>query len=430
MTPSTNDIFAEAALGIARRICRDAIWDAGRCNWITSCMDDSGAYPKTYFRSLDPEFYGGTSGIAYFLASAYSLDKSPIIRATAYGAIRQAISQATKMPRQTGLGFYTGILGIACSMIHTGTQLEDNGLIRDGISRITELMATPADQFNLDVIEGAAGAIPALLNLYGKYGIEEFITGAIDIGRHLIAIRQQEPVGSSWKTTAFATHNLTGFGHGAAGISHALFELYGFTGQEEFGRVAAEGIAYENYYFDEQAQNWPDFRTFNGKLPVEAEKNVFSCAWCHGAAGIGLARLRAFEITGNEVYREDARKAIATVLRTFNLDHTRNFSLCHGLFGNAELLLEGSRVLGDEDWKDEAGKMAMLAIRQYLDEAIPLPNGVSNNFDNPEFMTGTSGMGYFFLELSDPRRFPSVLTGFGGALKLTSPSSPPETPSR
>jgi lantibiotic modifying enzyme len=230
------------------------------------------------------------------------------------------------------------------------------------------------------------------------------------MGDYLLSVKQREKMGFSWETTPFKTNNLTGFAHGVAGISNALFELFEFSGEEKFKIVAEAGIQYENYYFDKKEQNWPDFRDFNYLRKNENEQTPCSCAWCHGAPGIGLSRLRAFEITGNELYKEDAMLAINTTIKNNAIKKSGNFSLCHGLFGNSELLIEASKTFKNNEYLKFAESIGLMGIDLYIKESIPFVKGVYNDFENPEFMTGTAGMGYFYLRLFDPEEFPCILS--------------------
>jgi lantibiotic modifying enzyme len=72
-------------------------------------------------------------------------------------------------------------------------------------------------------------------------------------------------------------------------------------------------------------------------------------AWCHGAPGIALSRLRAYEILKDNAYEAEALVAVETTrhaVESRRLSANANYSLCHGLAGNAEVLRFGSGVLG------------------------------------------------------------------------------------
>jgi lantibiotic biosynthesis protein len=82
---------------------------------------------------------------------------------------------------------------------------------------------------------------------------------------------------------------LTGLAHGGSGYAFALLELYSVAQDPVFLKTGRGAFGYEDELFDSVSGNWPDLRPFNSGN----EASRFVTAWCHGAAGIGLARLRA-----------------------------------------------------------------------------------------------------------------------------------------
>src|SRR5438270_801706 len=103
--------------------------------------------------------------------------------------------------------------------------------------------------------------------------------------------------GLGWEPP-FTSHGpLTGFSHGTAGISWALLELAAKTGEQRFQAAALSGIAYERALFSASAGNWPDLRVPD--TDANPEPGVFPVAWCHGAPGIGLARLLCRRLVDN-----------------------------------------------------------------------------------------------------------------------------------
>ena len=113
----------------------------------------------------------------------------------------------------------------------------------------------------------------------------------------------KEDTGWSWKTTE-AARNLTGFSHGAAGIGWALAELYAASREGGFRAAALEAFRYERSCWNPGKRNWPDFREDEPEYPVH---------WCHGATGIGLSRLRTWQILGDPELLAEAHSALATV---------------------------------------------------------------------------------------------------------------------
>jgi hypothetical protein len=75
-------------------------------------------------------------------------------------------------------------------------------------------------------------------------------------------------------------------------------------------------------------------------------------AWCHGAPGIGFARLRIRQLLPDDQLLPDEESilaetetAVATTARALTGTGLGNFSLCHGDGGNADMLLAAADLL-------------------------------------------------------------------------------------
>ena len=89
-----NNEFLEAANSIGADLCRDAIWDGQRCNWLGDSMEYVLGGWQIVHRSFGPDLYGGTSGVGLFLARLYQATHANIFRTTALGAVEHALSPA------------------------------------------------------------------------------------------------------------------------------------------------------------------------------------------------------------------------------------------------------------------------------------------------------------------------------------------------
>jgi type 2 lantibiotic biosynthesis protein LanM len=374
-----NSNYLDVAARIAARLCRDALWSRGRCNWTADFVDDDGVGHA----ALGPNLYAGTSGIALFLSRVASATGEGIFRLTADGALRQALE---KLPA-AGLGLYSGGLGVLYAAVEMGRDVDQDTVIRQ---------ATP-DRAELDVIGGSAGAIPALLYLRRQTNSARMLETAIEHGDLLLAEATKEDSGWSWRTIE-ATRNLTGFSHGTAGIGWALAELYAATQEGRFRRAALDAFRYERNCWNPAERNWPDFRQAETAYPVY---------WCHGAAGIGLSRLRAWQILGDEELLAEALSALATVQE--QRSSLGNSSLCHGEMGNADVLIHASQVLRDEAWLTPARVVADEGFERFERRRVPWPCGLPAANETPDLMLGLAGIGHFYLRLADPLRTPTVL---------------------
>jgi len=128
-------------------------------------------------------------------------------------------------------------------------------------------------------------------------------------------------------------------------------------------------------------------------------------AWCHGAPGIGLSRLRMLAGESAATARWEVTQAVeSTLVSGFGDNH----SLCHGDLGNLDFLLQASEALSNDRWRVDGHRM----IGRTLDdiEHNGWKCGIGKPIETPGLMTGLAGIGYGRLRLAEPRLVPSVLS--------------------
>jgi len=407
---SSRNQYLETASRIGARICRDAIWSGERCNWLGDSMEKLDGSWKVAHRALGPDFYGGTSGIALFLDRLYGFTGEQLFRETAEGAMRQARSRMQQMAPTLRRSFYLGITGIAYAFSAMGLEDEARQALRILIDE--GLPSADVGGDSLDVISGITGAIPPLLNMSVTLNSDQLLALAVHYGEELLAQAQKSDAGWSWNTMRVAAEyrleDLTGFSHGAAGIAWAFSELFEHTRDPRFRTAAQEARRYENSHFNPQFANWPDFRyRYDPDSPTK-DGPSYPISWCHGAPGIGLDRLRAYEIFGEPALKAEAETAMRTTESMLSLTKGANFSQCHGLGGNADLLIYGSVVLNDHALMTLPEYVGEQGIEQIERQDLRWPCGVTDGDETPNLMLGTAGIGYFYMRLYDPRRVPSV----------------------
>ena len=136
--------------------------------------------------------------------------------------------------------------------------------------------------------------------------------------------------------------------------------------------------------------------------------------WCNGSSGVGTALLRAHVWTGQRRYLNAAVAAARAGL----MERWRSSTVqCHGLAGDAELLLDLAAVTGDEGYRAQARRAAAsLWLRRRADGpgARGVPEDTVLVFPDDTggavsaaFGPGMAGVGSFFLRLAagGPRPF-------------------------
>ncbi len=405
--------FLQIADKVGRELCRDALWHEGHCTWLGWAMESVQYQMRPCYRSLAGDLYSGTAGIALFLAelSQFTQDRQQLRVVEA--ALRQALATAPKIDSQLQHGFYTGQVGIAYASIRAGELLKKEEFVTRGLALLANLKTLAFDHQMIDVLNGSAGAILALLHVSQRYQRPDLLELALSHGQHLLKIAVHSENGSSWHTVQMPVkQNLAGHSHGVAGIVTALLELFKVSGDQTFRAVAMEGLRYESQFFNAERGNWQDLRLMPTARATQQES--FYLGWCHGAPGIGLSRLRNAKLLPNmAAILSDVDVAIQTTAKALSQvavgSAGGNFSLCHGTAGNTELLIMAGQQLQRHELTAMAEKIGLAGYESHMVQGLPWPCGNGGAGETPNLMLGTAGIGHFYLRLYDPIAVPSVL---------------------
>jgi hypothetical protein len=411
---SSAETFLQTAHQIGQRLSQEAVWYQDRCNWMGTVPHPSAkGQPSMNYEALGPELYSGTSGVALFLAELHAATGEASARNTAIGAIKQALSRVDALPVSSRIGFYTGWMGSAFAAARMGIILNEAELFEHAVRLLQRSVREHQNEHEFDLLSGNAGAIVALMVLKDIVHDASLLDFAVRLGDELLQTADETENGCSWKSPGFATQrNLTGFSHGTAGVGYALLELFHGTGESKYRIAAERAFEYERHWFDAEAGNWLDFREGPDQRKRSRRAISFGNTWCHGAPGIALSRLRAYEILKNETYKAEAVTALQTthkIVEAWLHSDTSNYSLCHGLAGNAEVLLYGHRVLKQEqaDKRMLAIEVADAGIEMYTSRNHQWPCGAGGG-ETPSLMLGLAGIGHFYLRLHS-QEIPSIL---------------------
>jgi lantibiotic modifying enzyme len=411
--------FLAASAAIGRRLCRDAVWCEGRCNWLGWATEPHGGQWVSAYRAMSAVVYDGAAGIGLFLARLASLTRDPIIATTAEGALAQALSAIDDLRQAGDYGFYSGLAGVAHISIASGEALEREDILGRGKAAMAACAELAPHALRLDVINGSAGAIPALIDAAESFGREEFLKAAERQADHLAKIAARGEKGWSWDTLGMPGQpHLLGFAHGASGIAYALARAGRATGRRDLLDGAREALRYERAYFREAEGNWPDLRSFVPSGP--SGEPACMIAWCHGAPGVGFARLALLPLLPDEPsILNEAEIAVRTTAATLGQASpgAGNFSLCHGDGGNADLLVLAADALKRPQLRAEAESAALRALERFEEARAPWPCGVPSAGESPNLFLGLAGIGYFFLRLYDSRAVPTILLPSDGAVE-------------
>ena len=362
------------------------------------------------YATLGPDLYGGTGGVAVFLAELAAVTGDELFRRTAIGAIAHALARAPELAANLDRSLYSGRVGIAVAAAAVGAAVGKTQYL-EAAAQIAAGTPLPMARGEFDIISGRAGSIYGLLWLSSKLGEAHFGEEAPRLAWELAeaaersgGLRPRRIMGGRAPNGRRQPHRVlarrlrrrlcatrSGGGHRTGGTCH--------------GRGA--GVSPTNAPFSMlECGTGPIYGPIPERSTGSPGPPSYPVAWCHGAAGIALARLRAYELTGLPVLKHEAEVALET---TFV--HTKavlragagSYSLCHGLAGNAEILEKGYRILGSSrtKWHDLALEVASSGIERFGRPGQTWPCGTYEG-ETPSLMLGLAGAGLFYLRLYEP----------------------------
>jgi lantibiotic modifying enzyme len=328
--PEGDDLLLGAVAAIAERLEARAVpVREGGLAWVRRQGDSR--------RPLGIDLYSGTAGIALFFAAWARSGGGDRARDVCFEALAPLRRQAARLcshgtPDGVLVGAGFGLSGTAYAL----ALLADLLFAPELLTEARDLFAAlPPDAFStdeyLDVVTGSAGAVLAGLaldSIAARHGVDP---GPALCQARRATERLRKRVTNlgdgvlGWPPAPGA-RPVSGFAHGAAGIVFALTALAARTGIDVTDMVRG-GLAMERSSFSPEAGNWRDLR-------VDQER--FMTMWCHGAAGIGLARLGMLGLIEDPLLHDEIDSALRAIkaVQLDGLDH-----VCCGNLGRAEVLV-------------------------------------------------------------------------------------------
>ncbi len=401
----------------------------------TAEKDTNGIYWKTVTSGenftvkplISETVYNGVSGIAIFLLDLYKISlKEEYLKYSEKAMFW--VFEYCRNNNSINYGLYTGRASVIFAAIRFYKATKDKKYLNEALN-IAEGIRTynPPDGLN-DLIGGISGTILSLLHLHSctkkKWLLHEIdrLTGIL-----INNINIGPKGGIYWDRLPDFVAGLCGFSHGASGIAFVFMELGKYFGNRAFYHLAELAFYYEDQHFDKVKGNWVDLRRhkteavhfneqkkhfLNDNISYFTEKR-FMNAWCHGAAGIGLARMRAFKIIRKIQYFKNLLSAIKTTYDTDVADNHSNLLIyCHGSTGNADLFLETFLELNEKKYLKYAeivGEKVLIQKQQIGYYKSGYGVFIDQNVDDKSMLMGMSGIGHFFTRLLSPKKISSML---------------------
>ncbi|MEV6146181.1 class IV lanthionine synthetase LanL [Streptomyces sp. NPDC051992] len=287
-------------------------------------------------------------------------------------------------------GLHFGRSGTAWALLDAARALDDTDLAERATKLALEL---PVRWPNPDVTHGAAGSGLAQLHFWHGTGDDRFLDRAAQAAEGLLAAARHTPEGVFWPVpedfgSALAGAWHYGFAHGVAGVGTFLLLAAGATGDERFraAAVAAGETLTTAARSGPAGTLWPVDRARHLSDSPDLARH-----WCSGSSGVGtfLVRLWAAGGAGDDTLRALVEGA-ADAVRAGRV--TDSPATCHGLAGNAQLLLDVAELTGDDRHRADAELFVEhLAAQAVLRDGRLLVPDENRRTVLAEYATGLAG---------------------------------------
>lgn len=368
------------ACGLADQIVSHGITaPSGQVNWLSLHAQGDDEW------NIAPMGAGlghGYLGVALYLAQLADLTKIARYAEVARQAlcpipsVLTTLNSHSEMLMATGCGGYQGLGGFCYGLARMATLLRDGELEQWAATavRLTTMAATqPARPGWAD---GTAGCLAAMTAVWSETGSRDAAGLARTTASRLAELVDET---DGWCVPDSAP-GASGFASGPAGVAAALALFAAASGEPAFlqaGRRAVRRAASLAKATDSPAVNW-----------------------CHGTAGVLVARCLADEVSAEE----RRTSLLALTDRPVRAD----LSLCTGEFGITEAL----RVLSRTDRTSAAQQVLRRRTGQLLDALHRRARycGTPGGVVTPGLLNGLAGIGYGLLRAGFPERVPALLT--------------------
>ena len=391
-------IFRDVGREQAEILMETAILGDDDATWISVASSTDGSGLE--YRPLGPTLYDGLAGITFATSYAHrvypNLGFDDLARRTAQ-ALSDIVSDWIEARLTLPIGAFSGAAGLLYALSHYDREFDGNRYSRLREAALHCLRDFVSSDTYFDIMAGAAGAIAVITaepfmttNSYEKKATLRVLAD------HLLENATRIDSATLTWETGQSRARLGGFSHGATGIGWALARAASVLDDDVVARAARQALHFDDTLFDPQENRWLDARPES-----LAQGRLYPVHWCHGAAGIAMARASAAGILNDETLLEYARDGtLATISRPLPTDD----SLCHGTLGNLLSIEAG--------WCRLATSVELSSYRDMLAERftrcvprVGMPEGVTTVRG---LMLGTAGIVYALSKQIDPS-IPNVM---------------------
>jgi type 2 lantibiotic biosynthesis protein LanM len=271
----------------------------------------------------------------------------------------------------------TSHLYLAANLYQITKKDEYKIFVIDTLNQLLELEFT-----NLDYLNGVSGLLVLLNNLYKKIPLKETLLVAKKAINFLDKnIGQFKPE--------------TGIAHGYSGIMLGYLAAAEILNENSYLETATTIVSIENQYFDRDIKNWLDLR----------DNQSFNYGWCRGSSGIAFVRSKLNKAIGQHD-SFDLSCSLDTTLKAIETNKYNDDSLCHGLYGAIDNLIDIEKSLSDSISEYNLSQRLSLNLKEMTSNGFRY--GVTSLIESENFFVGSTGLGYLVLRVEN-KELPSIL---------------------
>lgn len=391
---------------------------------LKSHSDENGRFWKVDSNTNTPiyseDLYSGDSGTLLFLIEYYKYTKQKKVLQIIIESAEWLLKYCENN-QSDNFSFYTGRTGTIYVLIQAFKLAKKTERIKELVLLLSDLSKRIRIR-DYELLNGLSGTILGLLHIYAELKDEDVLFQINRLTENLITSVTISEYGYYWDKKDTTSKPLCGISHGSSGIGLVFLELSKFYNEQLFLKFALKAFEYENHYFDAKENNWPDFRntyhdseSYNSLVAnyISGNNSIFHapryiCAWCHGAPGIGLTRIRALQLYKISEYRNDIHNSGKAILE-YNLKYQKvNDSLCHGILGNNIFFLELYKATNNVSYLELFINACIMVISKKRKNKSYC-YGTHLPQEDLSLFLGLSGIGLSFLQALNPKNVFSPL---------------------
>jgi len=361
---------------IEREISKKLLWDKSNesCTWLTVTQFDS----RYRLNCANGFIYESGGVLMFYLMLFKHTNESKYLSyaESIFRGLREMGMLKQKLNESAFVGA-TSHLYLASNLYQITKKEEYKLFVIDTLNCILDIKFN-----NIDYLNGVSGLLVLLNSLYKKIPLKEILTvtkKAVHYLENNIENFQPE----------------TGIAHGYSGLALGYIAAAELLNDNSFLKDACNIVSLENEYFDEEFKNWLDLR----------DNKSVNYGWCRGSSGIAVVRAKLKCALGQNE-NTDLNFSLETTYKALKTLKFVDDSLCHGLYGAIDNLIDVNKILGNSPLDNNLLQL----FDENLDKTISsgFKYGAPTLIESDNLFVGSIGLGYLILR-SENNKLPSIL---------------------